>query len=849
MNPVSLAEIGFNSRSHASVLWWLGLLYRRPPSFREALEHLSPTRQLTTVLWFLLHTIPYALFLSGADSIIGRLSTPPRFLAPTTDSHIYIAAEWVGFNTAYGLVTGLAAAMATLLGASLLANMRSGLARSLSFGLVAWLLTQIPIRILFHSGPLFLAQVVSWIVGEPIGDGLFFALVDLGRVFEIVLPVGLAGLLVIEINRPLSRSVSWLSLWVAFGVGLSLYHFQLTFDYSYQDAFLFSGLVASGVVIWSSFGAIGRSISGLVLGLLCAMLGVRLFAIYGDEELFFVGLALGVPFFLLRLYYNVVHVVLTGVSSRNAWYNKHPVAWDDCCGFPFPRMESLLVSYAERSPDLGRQEIERLIETYPSQRSSALKAQAMLLARQAGGTSDLARLDEVVAGLPEGKAGFLCETRRLREMVHGVAALQTRLDALERPFLREPLAQLLCREIEDFRRRIGGFQQPLSREFRAAADRWLELAREQLEASRAVLEKAPTLQVFRAGDPVDREGEAFVPRDTVVGEIERQVMLAAGCPGLVLYGRRRMGKSTVLRNLDAFLPPSVHRAGLSMQDPRASGSLELLIERLAAEIGSAADGLPVREGEDDLVFLFGCLETADRQLKEAGRRLLLSIDEYETLDQGIGEGRFPEQFLATLRESIQNHRQITWIFAGSHEITELPNAEWASYLVSARTVEVGPFTAAETRLLLTEPLKHSELWPKGDPGRPRFEPGFWGEGGIERIHAEAGGWPHLVQLIAETTVDLLNDDRRKRVDEEILEWALDKAIVRGHTVFHQLMRGESTLPGEWEYLAAFRSREAQPLPGDEAVARSLRHRLLVAEGDGEWRLRVPLMSRWLRQRG
>ena len=78
------------------------------------------------------------------------------------------------------------------------------------------------------------------------------------------------------------------------------------------------------------------------------------------------------------------------------------------------------------------------------------------------------------------------------------------------------------------------------------------------------------------------------------------------------------------------------------------------------------------------------------------------------------------------------------MFAGSHEIEELTAAPWTSYLVSARTVEVPPFTEDETRLLLTEPLKHSTLWPS-DRERPHFSPAFWGDGGIERIHAEAGG--------------------------------------------------------------------------------------------------------------
>jgi len=39
------------------------------------------------------------------------------------------------------------------------------------------------------------------------------------------------------------------------------------------------------------------------------------------------------------------------------------------------------------------------------------------------------------------------------------------------------------------------------------------------------------------------------------------------------------------------------------------------------------------------------------------------------------------------------------------------------------------------------------------------------------------------------------------------------------------------------------------IPNNEAIYTSLRHRLLVDEENGAWRLRVPLMARWLKQRG
>jgi hypothetical protein len=81
------------------------------------------------------------------------------------------------------------------------------------------------------------------------------------------------------------------------------------------------------------------------------------------------------------------------------------------------------------------------------------------------------------------------------------------------------------------------------------------------------------------------------------------------------------------------------------------------------------------------------------------------------------------------------------------------------------------------------------------------------------------------------------------------ERAADRAIVDGDTVLRELMYGESRLPGEWDYLAGFRTRDEQPSPGDEAIFQSLRRRQIVIEDRGAWRLRVPLMQRWLRQRG
>ena len=287
-----------------------------------------------------------------------------------------------------------------------------------------------------------------------------------------------------------------------------------------------------------------------------------------------------------------------------------------------------------------------------------------------------------------------------------------------------------------------------------------------------------------------------------------------------------------------------------MQNPETFTSLDYFMQNITECIDKVLSGKEsVAKVPSDLKDFFKYLSDCNCWLEKNDKRLLLAVDEYENIDIKIGQNVFPEDLLSTIRESIQSHRRITWIFSGSHEISELSHAPWTSYLVSARTIEVPMFTLNETKVLLTEPLKYSALWNNDNLGRPHFEEIFWGEGGIERIHHETGGWPHLVQLIAETIVDLMNEEDTRQVNAQLVERALDKAIVSGHNVLYELMRRECTLPGEWEYLSAFRQKDFQPLPEDDAIYQSLRRRLIMKEENVHWRLRIPLMQRWLRKRG
>jgi hypothetical protein len=654
------------------------------------------------------------------------------------------------------------------------------------------------------------------------------------------------------------HALPWMFVVAAFGqlvlfggVGLPLKRppaepglFALILAHIRQIALGIAGGIALGIAVGIGYGiAVGIAL-GIALGIAVGIAGGIALGIA-------VGIAFGIAtgIALIRAYYLPVHLLFVWPRLRGSSYLCHPVAWDDLCGAPFVGLSRLLAAFADLDRTVSEKEIDRLIDSYPTQRHEALKARAILTAGDAGREADLARLDQRVAGLPEGEQGFLRDVPRLKGMVADIALQQRRLSEVTVPTFREPLAGQLVQEIETFRSRIGGLRSPLAHGFREAAVAWLEVARRQREEARRLVDASPVTEVFRAGDPVDRAREAFVPRMGVIEELQSQATLRLGCPGLLLYGRRRMGKSTLIRNLQPFLPTSVGVTGISMQDPRAFTSLAGLTSRLARVVSEGVPELgPIVDGED-LASLFELLGKADGALQAGGRRLLVAVDEYESIDGKLADGAFSRGLLDMFRESIQHHRQLVWLFAGSHDLSELRHAEWPSYFVSLRTVEVGPFGDVETSVLLTDPLRHSAIFTDDKSRRPRFDLAFWGDKGIERIQAETAGWPHLVQLLAEGVVEIVNMRGLKTATPSLLEEAIGKAVVRGDAVLRQLVENESRLDGEWDYLKGFRAREVQAPPSDEAVYRSLRRRLMVANEGDQWRMRVPLMRRWLIERG
>ena len=135
-----------------------------------------------------------------------------------------------------------------------------------------------------------------------------------------------------------------------------------------------------------------------------------------------VGIALGIA--SLRAYYQFFGWLFIWPAVHGRWYPWHPVAWDDLCSLPFPGLDRLLAAYADHAPTAAQAEIERLIDHYPSQRMSALRAKTRLIARASAQETHLSRLDAYMAQLPEGDRDFLAQTSKVRAMAGEICQVQ-----------------------------------------------------------------------------------------------------------------------------------------------------------------------------------------------------------------------------------------------------------------------------------------------------------------------------------------------------------------------------------------------------------------------------------------
>jgi len=278
--------------------------------------------------------------------------------------------------------------------------------------------------------------------------------------------------------------------------------------------------------------------------------------------------------------------------------------------------------------------------------------------------------------------------------------------------------------------------------------RWRSLVSEASGRLGKQVVSKPVANPYVAGNPVT--GRLFVGRDDIMRELEELWLSRGPVDSVLLYGHRRMGKSSILKNLPARLDPTYNRVvHFNLQQIGMVRHTGELLHALALEMRDhlPANGLKSPAVPNQETFEANPNRTFSDWLKTVAplmvqHRFIVAIDEYELLEKAMAEGRIDASLTTYLRSVIQSTDWFVLVLAGLYSLEDKCHDYWHPLFASIKPRKVSFLSPAATRLLLCQPSEDFPLSYTADT--------------IEEVVRLSNGQPYLVQLIGQNLVTRFN---------------------------------------------------------------------------------------------
>ncbi|AKG24034.1 AAA family ATPase [Calothrix sp. 336/3] len=250
-------------------------------------------------------------------------------------------------------------------------------------------------------------------------------------------------------------------------------------------------------------------------------------------------------------------------------------------------------------------------------------------------------------------------------------------------------------------------------------------------------------QPYVVGPPV--EGHLFVGRGDIMGQLQELWMRGNQLQSVVIYGHRRMGKTSILRNADAALGEGVELAYINLQEVADGENLGDILIAISDAVARKLQITPPADGE----FVESPTRTFKRYLQQVQanlnhRGLIIALDEFEKIEDFIQAGKIPPTFMEYLRSLVQMSPKIAFALAGAHTLEEMTTDYFQPFYASV----VPPIHVS----FMTEDAVAEII---ANPGFEDF-PLDYTPGALKRIYTLTHGQPYLVQLLGFQLVRLYN---------------------------------------------------------------------------------------------
>ncbi len=362
---------------------------------------------------------------------------------------------------------------------------------------------------------------------------------------------------------------------------------------------------------------------------------------------------------------------------------------------------------------------------------------------------------------------------------------------------------------------------------------------------------------YVAGAPLRGE-KGFFGREQTLSWVLRELRNPA-TNALVLYGQRRIGKTTLLLQLQRTLPADLYQAVYFDLQDQAARPLGMVLADLADTIAERMEAeAPEPTLFDDRGRYFRA-EFLPEILQLLGtRRLILLLDEFDVLEQAA-EFDLPltasdKALFPFLRRIMLEEPRLAFVFVVGRRAEDL-TLDFTSTFKASLTREVWALDDESAIGLVRQAEKNGTL---------RFE-----DNAVIRILALSSRHPYLTQLLCQRIWErayLDNPKSAPNISTAVVEEAVSDALETGYQAFAWLWDGLS--PAEKIYASAFAesTEEGSVIPEDQVIQvlaahaarlrtrevelapRDLvRRRVLIEVNEHQYQFSIELFRRWVQR--
>lgn len=533
------------------------------------------------------------------------------------------------------------------------------------------------------------------------------------------------------------------------------------------------------------------------------------------------------------------------------YFRLHSVFWEESQLIHWPGLDEYLLLQAERDP--LEYEKNAIILAQTPQRGIVQRVEIELITRKFEECTDVFTIAEVYrhthSKFLDGPVAIILRTfyqmsRDAESALNLPTAYQRRL-ALGR----------LRSDLNLFQRELFFSNHPYTQWFTSVLARWDRIFESHInQLTHESSFQQEIVNPYICGMPLNNEQEVFVGRTDIMARIER-LLTDPNRPPLHLFGQRRMGKTSLLLNLDHYLPSSmicVFLDGQALGGYRDTGEVFAYIIEETRSKTYRQHGLKLprlqldEDSTSDYSRISKWVDTVEKILASQNLFILTMLDEFEALSSALQATSLKVQdFLGLARFMTQHRPHFKSLYVGSHSLDEI--GLWSTFLFNAQVIKVGRLAPVETLRLIENPVKNFNL--KYDPFAS------------QRILNLTSGHPHLVQSVCFELVMIKNEQpssRRFLVTLPDVEEAAKRSLssisfffadIRGKQINPETMsmldyladKGENEVIAQVEWAARF------PTHFDRNLNLALK-RDLVEPVDGGYKFQVEMIRRWFAER-